>query len=137
MKETVTLNIALVAQDAKKKLIQNFCIAYKHILNRHHLLSTGTTGALLEEVTNLAIKKQLAGELGGVQQILANVDNNLIDVVIFLTDPNKTLEDNRILSMFIKACEKHNVPLATNIATAEILIKSLDRGDLNWREMYR
>ena len=96
------MNVGLIAHDSKKKLMQNFCIAYKGILSKHNLYATGTTGKLIEEVTNLNIHK-------------------------FLPDVNKA----------VRLCDIHNVPLATNLATAELLIKALDRGDLEWREMYK
>ena len=81
------MNIALIAHDAKKKLMQNFCIAYRGILSRHTLFATGTTGRLVEEVTNLNIHKYLAGHLGGEQQMGAQIEANDIDLVIFLRDP--------------------------------------------------
>ncbi len=131
------MNIALIAHDAKKKLMQNFCIAYRGILSRHTLYATGTTGRLIEDVTNLNIHKQLAGHLGGMQQIGARIEQNEIDLVIFLRDPlnPKTHEPN--VNFVVQLCDRHNIPLATNLATAELLIKSLDRGDLEWREMYK
>ena len=131
------MNIALIAHDAKKKLMQNFCIAYRGILNKNDLFATGTTGRLIEEVTNLNIHKYLAGHLGGVQQIGAQIEHNQIDLVIFLRDPltNKSHEPD--VNNVVKLCDMYNIPLATNLASAELLIKSLDRGDLEWREMYR
>ena len=81
------MNIALIAHDAKKKLMQNFCIAYRGILSRNSLYATGTTGRLIEEVTNLNVHKYLAGHLGGEQQICAQIEHNEIDLVIFLRDP--------------------------------------------------
>ena len=81
------MNIGLIAHDNKKKLMQNFCIAYRHILNKHTLYATGTTGRLIEEVTNLHIHKYLAGHLGGEQQLGAQIAHNDIDMVIFLRDP--------------------------------------------------
>ena len=116
------MNIALIAHDGKKKLMQNFCIAYRGILSKNELYATGTTGRLIEEVTNLNVHKYLAGHLGGEQQICAQIEHNQIDLVIFLRDPLNPM---------------HNIPLATNLASAELLIKSLDRGDLEWREMYK
>ena len=86
-KEGVIMNIALIAHDAKKKLMQNFCIAYRGILSKNDLFATGTTGRLIEEVTNLTIHKYLAGHLGGAQQIGAQIEHNQIDLVIFLRDP--------------------------------------------------
>ncbi len=81
------MNVGLIAHDSKKKLMQNFCIAYKGILSKHNLYATGTTGKLIEEVTNLNIHKFLPGHLGGEQQMGAQIENNDIDLVIFLRDP--------------------------------------------------
>ena len=81
------MNIALIAHDAKKKLMQNFCIAYRGILSKNELYATGTTGRLIEEVTNLSVHKFLAGHLGGMQQIGSQIECNQIDLVIFLRDP--------------------------------------------------
>ncbi|MBO4336504.1 MAG: methylglyoxal synthase [Lachnospiraceae bacterium] len=131
------MNIALIADDAKKKLMQNFCIAYRGILSKNDLFATGTTGRLIEEVTNLNVHKQLAGHLGGEQQIGAQIENNEIDLVIFLRDPTSPSPHEPDLSNVGKLCDMHNIPLATNLATAELLIKSLARGDMEWREMYK
>ena len=109
--------IGLIAHDAKKKLMQNFCIAYRGILSKHELYATGTTGRLIEEVTNLTLHKYLPGHLGGSQQLGAQIEHNQIDVV--------------------RLCDIHNIPMATNLATAELLVKALDRGDMEWREMYK
>ena len=131
------MNIALIAHDAKKKLMQNFCIAYRGILNKNDLYATGTTGRLIEEVTNLNIHKFLAGHLGGEQQIGAQIEHNQMDLVIFLRDPLTSKPHEPDVNNVVKLCDMYNIPLATNIATAELLIKSLDRGDLEWREMYK
>jgi methylglyoxal synthase len=131
------MNIGLIAHDGKKKLMQNFCIAYRGILNKHTLYATGTTGRLVEEVANLTVRKYLAGALGGAQQMCAQIENNELDLVIFLREPvalrDLKPEENNIARL----CDTHNIPLATNLATAEILIRALDRGDLDWREMYK
>lgn len=131
------MNIALIAHDAKKKLMQNFCIAYRGILSKNDLYATGTTGRLIEEVTNLSIHKCLAGHLGGEQQIGAQIENNEIDLVIFLRDPLNPQKHEPDVNKVIRLCDTHNIPLATNLASAELLIKALDRGDLEWREMYK
>ena len=132
------LNIGLIAHDAKKKLMQNFCIAYRGILSKNDLYATDTTGRLIEEATNLTLHKCLAGHLGGEQQIGAQIESNALDLVIFLRDP-ESLRDHELLSNrnLARLCDIHNIPLATNLATAELLIKSLDRGDMEWREMYK
>lgn len=131
------MRIALIAHDAKKKLMQNFCIAYRGILSRHKLYATSTTGRLIEEVTNLNVHKHLAGHLGGMQQIGAQIEQNEIDLLIFLRDPLNPKRHEPDVNDVVKLCDMHNIPMATNLATAELLIKSLDRGDLEWREMYK
>ena len=131
------MRIALIAHDAKKKLMQNFCIAYRGILSRHQLFATGTTGRLIEEVTNLNVHKHLARHLGGMQQIGAQIEQNEIDLLIFLRDPLNPKRHEPDVNNVVKLCDMHNIPMATNLATAELLIKSLDRGDLEWREMYK
>ena len=111
------MNIGLIAHDNKKKLMQNFCIAYRGILSKNELYATGTTGRLIEEVTNLNIHKFLAGHLGGEQQMGAQIEPSVHTIV--------------------RLCDQHNIPIATNLATAELLIKALNRGDLEWREFYK
>lgn len=131
------MNIALIAHDSKKKLMQNFCIAYRGILSKNDLYATGTTGRLIEEVTNLNIHKFLAGHLGGEQQISAQIERNQIDLVIFLRDPLTQKVHEPDANNVLRLCDMYNIPLATNLASAELLIKALDRGDLEWREMYK
>lgn len=131
------MNIGLIAHDSKKVLIQNFCIAYRGILSKHRLFATNTTGRLIEEVTGLSINKQLSGHLGGVQQIAAQIEQNQIDLMLFLRDPLHPKSHEPDIKNVFRLCDTYNVPLATNLATAEMLIKSLDRGELEWREMYR
>ncbi len=131
------MNIGLIANDGKKKLMQNFCIAYRGILNKHELFATATTGRLIEEVTNLSIHKYIAGELGGQQQFASQIEHNLMDMVIFLRDPNSHRPQESTPFDVVHLCDIHNIPIATNLASAELLIKALERGDLEWREMYR
>ena len=131
------MNIGLIAHDAKKKLMQNFCIAYRGILCKNDLYATGTTGRLIEEVANLNVHKYLAGHLGGAQQLGAQIEHNEIDLVIFLRDPLTQKSHEPDVYNVVHLCDIHNIPLATNLATAELLIRALDRGDLEWREMYK
>ena len=131
------MNIALIAHDAKKRLMQNFCIAYRGIPSKNDLYATGTTGRLIEEVTNLSVHKYLAGHLGGSQQLGAAIEHNEIDLVIFLRDPLTVKSHEPDINNVMTLCDMHNIPVATNLASAELLIKSLDRGDLEWREMYK
>lgn len=128
------MNIGLIAHNAKKKLMQNFCIAYRGILSKHELYATGTTGRLIEEVTNLNIHKYLAGHLGGAQQLSSQIEHNQIDMVIFLRDPHRPSNHEPDISGVMRLCDTYNIPVATNLATAELLIKALERGDLDWRQ---
>ena len=128
------LKIGLIAHDEKKILMQNFCIAYKGILCKNDLYATGTTGRLIEEVTGLTVHKYLAGHLGGEKQIGVHIENNDIDLVIFLRDPYTAKPHEPDVNIIVLLCDKYNIPLATNLASAELLIKALDRGDLGWRE---
>ena len=131
------MNIALIAHDAKKKLMQNLCIAYRGILSKNTLYAPGTTGRLIEEETNLNIHKFLAGHLGGEQQMGALIEQNQMDLVIYLREPLAPQKHDPDVKRIFHLCDTHNIPLATNLATAEMVIKSLDRGELDWREMYR
>ena len=131
------MNIGLIAHDSKKKLMQNFCIAYRGILSKHELYATGTTGRLVEEVNNLNVHKYLAGHLGGQQQLASQIEHNEMDMVIFLRDPLTPKSHEPDVNDVVHLCDTYNIPLATNLATAELLIRALGRGDLEWREMYR
>jgi methylglyoxal synthase len=133
------MKIGFIAHDAKKKLMQNCCIAYRGILAGHDLYATGTTGRLIQEASGLPVHKFLEGHVGGEQQMSAMVEQNQMDLVLFFRDPESTASirgDVTDLSKVIRMCDLHNVPLATNIASAEMLLKALDRGDLDWRVMY-
>ena len=131
------MNIALIAHDAKKELLTQFCIAYCGILSHHSICATGTTGKMIAEATGLEIQRFLAGSQGGDQQIASRISCNEIDLLIFFRDPltPKATEPND--AKMLRLCDVHNIPFATNIATAEALIHSLNRGDLDWREIIK
>lgn len=131
------MNIALIAHDNKKILMENLCIAYRHILIKHNLFATGTTGQLVEETANLSINKYLAGHLGGEQQLGSQIANNDIDLVIFLRDSVSSKNYEPDINSVLRLCDIHNIPLATNLATAEALLLALDRGDLDWRNILK
>lgn len=131
------MNIALVANDNKKTLMENLCIAYRHILIKHDLYATGTTGALIEETSSLPVHKYLAGDLGGEQQLASQISNNVIDLIIFLKDTDPMVKIDHSAETVIRLCNEHNIPLATNLATAEVLLLALDRGDLDWRNLVK
>ena len=132
------MNIAFLAHDKKKELMVQFCTAYKSVLVRHNLFATATTGRLIADNTGLPITLLLSHKQGGHQQINARIAYNEIDLVLMFTDPNNTdaWDDSQMVET-IRHCDKHNVPVATNLASAEMLIMGLQRGDLDWREMLR
>lgn len=129
------MNIALIAHDSKKELMVQFCIAYCGILSKHRLCATGTTGKMVSEATGLAIQCYLSGSQGGDQQIAARISCNEIDLLLFFRSPiaAKPHEPNEM--NLLRLCDVHNIPVATNVATAEALIHSLERGDLDWRDI--
>lgn len=129
------MNIAIIAHDAKKELMTQFCIAYCGILSRHRIFATGTTGKLVSDATGLEITKFLSGAQGGDQQIGSLIACNEIDMLLIFSDPLDPKEHEPNVTSLLRICDVHNVPAATNIATAEALIHSLDRGDLDWRDI--
>ncbi len=129
------MNIALIAHDKKKELMVDFCIAYSGILTQHNLCATGTTGSLVSEATGLSISKFLSGPEGGDQQIGARIAYNEIDAVLFFRDPLTAQPHEPDVSALFRLCDVHNIPLATNVATAEVLIMGIERGDLGWRDI--
>ena len=132
------MNIAFLAHDKKKELMVQFCTAYKSVLMKHDLFATATTGRLIADNTGLPITLLLSHKQGGHQQINARIAYNEIDLVLLFTDPNTTevWDDSQMIET-IRFCDKHNVPIATNLASAEMSIMGLQRGDLDWREMVR
>ncbi|MBR0445710.1 MAG: methylglyoxal synthase [Oscillospiraceae bacterium] len=130
------MNIAFLAHDKKKELMVQFCTAYKSLLMKHNLFATATTGRLIADHTGLPITLLLSHKQGGHQQINARIAYNEIDLVLLFTDPNNADPwDDAQMVETIRHCDRHNVPIATNLGSAEIAIMGLQRGDLNWREM--
>ena len=128
------MNIALIAHDKKKELMAAFCIAYRSILEKHNLFATGTTGAVISEAAGLNVHRFPAGSLGE-QQIGARVAYNEMDLVIFFRDPLTAQQHEPDMNAILRQCDVNNIPFATNVATAEMLINGVDRGDLAWREI--
>ncbi len=129
------MEIALIAADTKKELIAQFCIAYCGILSKHNLCATGVTGKYISDATGLKIDKLLSGPSGGADQIAARVAFDEIDMLLFFRDATVMGEGTENDAGLLRLCDLHNVPVATNIATAEVLVRALDRGDLDWREL--
>lgn len=132
------MTIALIATDTKKELMVQFCIAYCGILNRHNLIATGTTGKTVSEATGLNITTFLGGGNGGNQQISSRIGCDEIDLLLLFKDPMAQHSRHEIdYNELLRLCDVHNIPVATNIATAEVLIHGLERGDLDWREIVK
>ncbi|MBR4950338.1 MAG: methylglyoxal synthase [Clostridia bacterium] len=127
------MNIAIIANDKKKELITEFCIAYCGILSKHNICATGITGKYISEATGLPVERLMAGTHGGGSQIASKIAYDEVDLLIILRDANNDAEYADTEINIIKLCDKGPVPVATNIATAEALILALDRGDLDWR----
>lgn len=131
------MNIALSAQDAKKELMVRFCIAYCGILSRHKLCSTASTGKMVSEATGLVITTFLGSAQGGCDQIASRVSCEEIDMVLFFRDATRPDLMGDSENNLLRLCDLHTVPIATNLATAEVLIHGLERGDLDWRKVGR
>ena len=129
------MNIALIAHDTKKELMVQFCIAYCGILSHHRICATGATGKLVSDATGLEVFRFLGGAQGGDQQIASRIACNEIDLLLFFPDPISAKPNEPNEANLLRLCDVHNIPLATNIATAEALIHALDRGDLDWRDI--
>jgi len=129
------MNIGLVAHNNKKELMIAFCIAYKSILQNHELFATGVTGTIVYQSTGLFVNKLACGLLGQ-QQLEARAAYNELDIIFFFRDPDKLDEHEQELASLLRHCDANNIPIATNLATAEIIINGLDRGDLMWRENF-
>ena len=125
--------IALIAHDGKKAELIDWCKKHAKILSKHNLVGTGTTARMITARTGLTVKGYNSGPLGGDQQIGARIAYNEIDLVLFFVDPdNPTTKDADTLA---RLCDRHTVPFASNVATAEVLIQGLRRGDLDWRDI--
>ncbi|MDY0405718.1 methylglyoxal synthase [Virgibacillus sp. 179-BFC.A HS] len=131
------MNIALIAHDKKKSEMLQFTTAYAHILKKHRLYATGTTGKLITEKCGLRVHRFQSGPLGGDQQIGAMIADNDMDMVIFFRDPLTAQPHEPDVSALMRLCDVHYIPLATNLAAAEIAIRGLDHGDFSWREIIK
>ncbi len=128
------MNIAIMSHDHKKELMVQFCIAYCGIMSKHTVCATNTTGRLVAEATGLPVQLFLSHAHGGSQQIGARIAYNEIDMVIFFNDPHSHDLDEDV-NYISRLCDQYSIPFATNVATAEMLILGLERGDLDWRNI--
>ena len=128
------MEIAIIAHDLKKELMTQFCIAYCGILSKHNLCATSITAKYISEATGLNIERLLTGEQGGEQQIASRISYNEIDILLYFRDTRASSKVSENEMELLRMCDQYNIPVATNIATAEVIITALDRGDLDWRE---
>ena len=129
------MKIALIAHDRKKENLIEFTIAYQAILAQHDLYATGTTGQLISEATGLPITRYKSGPLGGDQQIGAMIANDDLDMVFFFRDPLTAQPHEPDVTALVRLCDLYHIPLATNMGTAEILLKGLQEGFVDWRTL--
>lgn len=129
------MEIAIIASDTKKELMTQFCIAYCGILSKHNLCATSVTGNYISDATGLEIEKLLSGPHGGEQQIASRISYNEIDALLYFRSTEGKSEYSDAEYQLLRLCDIHNVPVATNIAMAEILIMAIERGDLDWRNI--
>jgi methylglyoxal synthase len=127
------MKIALIAHDKKKDSLVEFAIAYKTILQQHELYATGTTGLRIQEEVGLPITRFRSGPLGGDQQIGAMIANNEMDMVFFFRDPLTAQPHEPDVTALVRLCDVYKIPLATNLGTAEVLIKGMQQGFADWR----
>jgi len=127
------MEIAIIAHDRKKELMAQFCIAYFNILQKHNLCATAITGKYIADASGLIIEKMLMGDYGGEQQMASRISYNEIDCLLYFRDTSGSESYNEDYLNILRLCDMHNIPVATNIATAEILICAVERGDLDWR----
>ena len=129
------MEIAIIAHDLKKELMAQFCIAYCGILSKHNICAIAVTAKYISEATGLQINKLMSGDHGGDQQIASRVAYNEIDVLLYFRDTRPDARPSPAEIELLRMCDLYNIPVATNIATAEVVITALDRGDLDWREI--
>ena len=129
------MEIAIIAHDLKKELMTQFCIAYCGILSKHNLCATSITAKYISEATGLEIERLLSGVQGGTQQIASRISCNEIDVLLYFKDTRPDATQDEVEIELLRLCDLYNIPVATNIATAEVVVTALDRGDLDWREI--
>jgi methylglyoxal synthase len=121
------MNIALIAHDHKKDDMVMVATEFAAFLSRCHLLATGTTGGRLQSEVGLKVERCLSGPLGGDLQIGARLAVGEVDAVIFLRDPMTPQPHEPDINALVRACDVHNVPCATNLAGARLLLRELAR----------
>ena len=122
------MKIALIAHDKKKDAMISLAIKYREVLAPHELYATGTTGTLVMGETGLKITRMKSGPLGGDQQIGSMIAEGELDLVLFLRDPLTAQPHEPDVSALLRLCDVQNIPLATNVKSAEIMLDRLKAG---------
>lgn len=128
------MQIALIAHDKKKSEMIRLAKKYKEVLAKHEIFATGTTGTMVMGETGIRINRMKSGPLGGDQQIGSMIANSQLDLVIFLRDPLTAQPHEPDVSALLRLCDVTNIPLATNISSAEIMLKALERDEIPCRK---
>ncbi len=128
------MDIAIIADDSKKELMAQFCIAYAGILSLHNICATQVTGKYISEASNLDIELLMPGSEGGGEQIASRIAYDEVDLLFYFRDSEPKFGFDEAEQNLLRLCDVHNVPLATNLATAEALVLSLSKGELDWRQ---
>lgn len=131
------MRIALIAHDSRKELMTQFCTAYIRVLSQNELVATGVTGKVVHDATGLPVRCLYPGGRGGSEQISAMIACGEVDMLLFFRDPVSARPDEPNAVNLLRLCDMHTIPVATNIATAEVLIHGLERGDLAWIDLQR
>ena len=131
------MNIGFIAAGSRKDLIENFCMAYKYILAKHELYATEMTGRRIEQATNLKVHKFLSGSVGGEKQFIDMIQRNYMDMVIYFYNPMMSSPSEPDIIEITRECDRYSLPIATNMATAEVMVLGMDRGSLDWRQAVR
>jgi len=129
------MNIALIAHDKKKNDLVQFVTAYQGAFQKHTLFATGTTGLRISEATGLQLTRFQSGPLGGDQEIGALIAKNKMDAVFFFRDPLTAQPHEPDVTALVRLCDVYSIPLATNMGTAELLIRGMEEGLLEWRNI--
>lgn len=129
------MNIAMIAHDTRKELLCQFCTAYVRIFNKHNLVATAVTGRVVHEATGLNIQCLYPGSRGGAEQIASKIVCGEVDLLLFFRDPVNAKPHEPNEQLLLRQCDMYNIPVATNIATAEVLLHGLENGDLAWLEV--
>jgi len=131
------MNISLIAHDNKKNDLVQFVTAYQEIFGKHTLFATGTTGLRISEATGLHVTRFQSGPLGGDQEIGALIAKNKMDAIFFFRDPLTAQPHEPDVTALVRLCDVYSIPLATNMGTAELLIRGLELGLIDWRNIVK